>query len=533
MLRAGPGDALFGAVGPVRLLSTQPPVFLTGIPLGVPLGIARAFAERYGNVDAGFVVYPTWSIEAPGRAEAIREAYERHRKRFPKHRFRFICNTEVEAALLQGAGLPAMLLNKNFLVSDEIFRPLEGVATEFDAIYVARFVPNKRHELTALVPRVGYVTYVEPGLRQLLRFRRLLAETLRRNPGHVLLNKRRGLKTKYLSREQVNHVLNRGAVGLVLSEEEGSSYASMEYMLAGSPVVSTPSKGGRDLYFDPEFCIVCEPNPEAVRDAVAALRARNLSREYVRQKMLERIGPERERFLAVVDDVIAEAGGTRRYAGRAWPFGKVSGVTWGPYGKHLAGFAEAARAKLAGEIGLDPAAMAKIQLEASELRPIIAAIKERPGCRLLVFGCGNDSPLWERVNSGGTTAFVEDNPKWAETIRGRLTTATVHETRYSAPRALWRDLLDSPADLALELPKAVGDQRWDIVLVDGPAGYDERQPGRMQSIYAASRLVAPGGMVFVHDCERPVEAAFASRFLGDDRLAVEAKGRALLKGYGF
>ena len=62
-------------------------------------------------------------------------------------------------------GLPAEFLNKNFTVSEQIFRPLDGVEVEFDAIYNARFVPEKRHELAALVPRVAYVTYVD-GVRR-------------------------------------------------------------------------------------------------------------------------------------------------------------------------------------------------------------------------------------------------------------------------------------------------------------------------------------------------------------------------------
>jgi glucuronoxylan 4-O-methyltransferase len=85
----------------------------------------------------------------------------------------------------------------------------------------------------------------------------------------------------------------------------------------------------------------------------------------------------------------------------------------------------------------------------------------------------------------------------------------------------------------MDLPVELGSRRWDVILVDGPAGYDDTQPGRMKSIYAASRLVAAGGRVFVHDCDRPAERAFTSRYLGDDRLFVEAKGRATLRGYTF
>jgi glycosyltransferase involved in cell wall biosynthesis len=333
--------------GPVRLLSAAPPIFLSGIPYNGYLGIADAFAERYGNIRAGFVIFPTWSIESPGFPQAIRRKFLRHLKRYPHHTIRFICNTRKEAELLEEVGLPAVFLNKNFMVSDRIFRPLQHANVEFDGVYNARFVPEKRHELAATVPRVSYIAYMErtfDGRHERERqeqFRRLCAVTLARSPGHALLNRVDidGLPT-VMSHEQVNAGLDRATVGLILSEEGGSSSASIEYLLAGLPVVSTPSKGGRDVFFDPEYCIVCEPNPAAVRDAVAALRARNIPKEVVRARTLAKIQPERERFLAIVDDLIEERGGKGRYSTGAWPFGDTSGVTWRRFEEHLAEFAE-------------------------------------------------------------------------------------------------------------------------------------------------------------------------------------------------
>src|SRR5262245_185962 len=114
----------FGRSWPVRILSAAPPVFLTGMPDQEYLGIAGAFARRYGNAKAGFVLYPTWSIERPGVPEAIESQFAAHSERHPNHRFRFICNTRREAALLEQLGLPATFLNKNFMVSERIFRPL-------------------------------------------------------------------------------------------------------------------------------------------------------------------------------------------------------------------------------------------------------------------------------------------------------------------------------------------------------------------------------------------------------------------------
>lgn len=189
--------------------------------------------------------------------------------------------------------------------------------------------------------------------------------------------------------------------------------------------------------------------------------------------------------------------------------------------------------EVAQEFGLDPDALTSVQLHANELRPIAMTIRGKPGCALLVFGCSNDSPFWEKINRSGTTAFLEDDPEWVVKTRARLATAAVHTISYGTSLTEWRRLLGSPFQLVMELPVEVGSRRWDVILVDGPAGHKDTQPGRMKSIYAASRLVAAGGHVFVHDCERPAEQAFASRYLGDDRLFIEVKGRAVLRGYAF
>lgn len=211
--------------GPVRVLSVEPPIFLSGIPYDEYVGFAGPFARHYGNVDAGFIIFPTWSIEQPGRPEALRQRLLEHVSRYPNHKFRFICNTAAEAELLRGVGIPALFLNKNFTVSDQMFRPLASATVEFDAVYVARLVPEKRHELAAAIPRVGYVAYMEftrddqqeQDRRE--QFRGLHASLLAQNPTHALLNEVAddGLPVA-MSHQQVNAALSRAAVGLILSE---------------------------------------------------------------------------------------------------------------------------------------------------------------------------------------------------------------------------------------------------------------------------------------------------------------------------
>jgi SAM-dependent methyltransferase len=349
----------------------------------------------------------------------------------------------------------------------------------------------------------------------------------------VLLNRLQDDLPVRFSHQEVNQALSRAATGLVLSEVEGASYAAMEYMLAGLPVVSTPSQGGRDIYFDPDYCAVVAPDPRSIRDAVTALRQRNIPRAYVRERTLQRIEPGRRRFVALVEEIIADLGAPKRFAPSAWPFGEISGVPWDSFAAQVAAFEVERTAELAREVGLEPGGLDGVQLEVAELRPIIQAIRAKPGGGVLVFGCGNDSPVWESLNAGGVTAFVEDDAEWAAVARARLRSAAVFVTRYGTTRRQWRTMLTQPSVLAMTLPDEIRSRQWDVILVDGPAGYDDDRPGRMKSIYEASRLVAPGGKVFLHDSERPVESAYAARYLRGGRLFLEAKGRAVLRGYEF
>ncbi|MFA5958051.1 hypothetical protein [Hyphomicrobium sp.] len=432
--------------------------------------------------------------------------------------------------MLESVGQPALFLNHKFTVSEQIFRPLPDVAIEFDAIYNARFVPEKRHELAADIEKVAYLAYSEPQEARQKDFRALWPKTKALCPGHVLLNDLAdGLPVKQ-SQEDVNIALARAATGLILSEVEGASYAAMEYLLAGLPVVSTPSIGGRDVFFDPEYVIICEPDPRSVRDAVAALKERDIPRQYIREKTLQKIEPERLRFLALIDELSEELGGDRGNFG-AWPFGEISGVPWAGFNSHLAEFDKTQVARLEKEFDLPEGALSEIQLTTGEIRVILDAIRSKPNCRLLVFGCGNDSPLWEKANSGGITVFLEDDPQWAEKARGVLTSAEVHDVHYGTRQEKWRSLLKHPRKLKMKLPRSVRQRRWDVIFVDGPAGYRGDLPGRMKSIYHASRLAACGAKVFVHDCERAAEDALAERYLGQHRKFVEVSGRALLRGY--
>lgn len=302
------------------VLSSDPVIIYTKAGVDLKGNVAGIFGHRYPQIPATFLVSPKWSWELPIYPARIHADVSDIRRRSRRHRIIFLCNTPREAEMLNEVGETAIFCNQHVTVSEEIFRPLAGYAPTYDAVYNARLDPWKRHELAFQIPKVAYVTYFAGSLLKNPELAEARLRLVREHePDHVVFNKIvNGVPIRLLP-SQVNVVLNQAAVGLCLSAKEGAMYACIEYLLAGLPVVSTPSIGGRDIFFDPEYCLIVAPVAEAVRDGVAELRARNLPRDYVRKRTLDKIEPQRRRFLEILNEVLV-AEGAEPFPLVGWPF---------------------------------------------------------------------------------------------------------------------------------------------------------------------------------------------------------------------
>ena len=165
-----------------------------------------------------------------------------------------------------------------------------------------------------------------------------------------------------------------------------------------------------------------------------------------------------------------------------------------------------------------------IQMNTEELHSIISVIEKIKPCNLLVFGVGNDSSLWIRKNSEGRTAFIEDSLPWFNKIKSRNKGMEAYVVDYGTIRTQWKELLNKPKKLWPDMPKYITKTKWDVVIVDAPAGWQDDKPGRMKSIYVASRLIKKHGHVFVHDCGRVIEKTYSNKFLKKRNLYEEICG---------
>src|SRR5262245_17573775 len=320
------------------VLSRDPPVFL--VPIGGlrPLWMVESLSSFLADRAVLFLLLAYWSLEEDWRIEIMRANAERHRQRFPKHSLVFLSNTAEEQRRLDAAGLEAVLVHQNQIISEHIFRPLPNPTISFDAVYNARLARFKRHHLAAAVDRLVYIAFRCPVDMSRTAGRAYLQRMLARSPNHRIANPLVNGLPVHLTHEQVNEIYNQAAVGLCLSPVEGAMYASLEYMLAGLPVVTTPSRGGRDAFFDADHSWTVDPDPRAVRDAVVALRDKAIPRHVVRRRTLERVEAERQRSLRQLDRVLARHG-TRLEASAIWPpKGRATAIAWKPVRSHIDDF---------------------------------------------------------------------------------------------------------------------------------------------------------------------------------------------------
>lgn len=211
-------------------------------------------------------------------------------------RFTVLCNYPAQVGLARSAGLKAIFCNANAFIDEEVFRP-QPMQKRFDAVSNARLVKLKRVHLARLVPNLALI--------QGHRLEATEYDDPREIP-HAYLNE------GPLSPRAVVRVLSASRVGLALSEAEGGCLASSEYLLCGLPVVSTPSRGGRDVWYDADNSQICEPTPEAVRDAVRLLIGRlnrgELEPQAIRARHLALAEEHRGRFVEVTGRAFGSIG---------------------------------------------------------------------------------------------------------------------------------------------------------------------------------------------------------------------------------
>lgn len=286
------------------VVNRQPFIIATWAGAGVPLGV-MSFPEAFAGQPAIVLLFSSFFTDADN-AKRRANLIHRHRAFNLSHHIVAFGSDATEAGYLRDAGLNAMQINANCFLNETVFKPLPGTAIEFESVYNARLASEKRLELAAEVAALGLICVRNKGSETSSEFDELISHWRQRLPHATFSNWTTDNDCIYLSRPQVNEIYARSRVGLILSAAEGTNRASMEYMMAGLPVVSTRSLGARDYFFDPEYCCIVDDNPRDIAQAVSALSRRNIPRQYIRDKTMYRVERERERFCEICEQLAVD-----------------------------------------------------------------------------------------------------------------------------------------------------------------------------------------------------------------------------------
>ena len=141
-------------------------------------------------------------------------------------------------------------------------------------------------------------------------------------------------------------------------------------------------------------------------------------------------------------------------------------------------------------------------------------------CNFLVFGLGHDAYVWDEINAGGRTVFLEDDEEWISNFED--SGLEVYPVNYNTKAADYEKIGFDESKLRMDLPKDITDVSWDMIFVDGPLGHNPprpyKGPGRMKSIYAAYNLLKNNGICIMDDMGRLIESKYAYHFFGKENL---------------
>lgn len=229
------------------------------------------------------------------------------------------CPTVEEAAALQREGVSTLHCSTSALVREDFFTPSPGRQPRFDAIYDARWASYKRHDLAGAIRSLALIAQRPQEPKQVSIDYVHGAHAAVKHATWILSPW--GPGNRWLSHEEINAAYNQARVGLCLSRAEGQMLASVQYLLAGLPVVTTRNLGGRDEFFDPAYVCWVEDDPTAVAAAVDELVSLNLDPQMIREATLAKISQHRARMQTWMRQAIeAEGGELGRWDGD-WPVG--------------------------------------------------------------------------------------------------------------------------------------------------------------------------------------------------------------------
>jgi len=211
-------------------------------------------------------------------------------KQCPQLKITILTNTPEEVTVLSNLGLNAVYCHQNAFIDESKYNIIEGVPKVYDAIYIARISPFKRHALAREI-----------------RSLRLIGDYHLREQEYVdgiLKMLSHAVRSQKVLASDIPKELAKCRCGLCLSKEEGAMFVSAEYLLCGLPIVNTENIGGRDYLF-PDFAVKTVPdNSHDIADAVRYFCANPIDPHKIREATLEKMQVHRATLTKLIQEIL-------------------------------------------------------------------------------------------------------------------------------------------------------------------------------------------------------------------------------------
>lgn len=215
----------------------------------------RLFTANNIPENSYFCFSSTWSGYTLKSLERQIEFFEEvTHHRFSRERLIHLANEQQSLEVARKLGLTnSIFCNHNAWIDFNVFKIIGGNKRQFRMAMNCRPELFKRPYLAKNINGLVVIKGANYNPKSFYDLNQL-------NPKYI--------NTSRISPVEVNDLLNQAYCGGIFSEVEGACFASSEYLLAGLPVISTKSIGGRDYWYNENNSIICKPTPESVKDAV-------------------------------------------------------------------------------------------------------------------------------------------------------------------------------------------------------------------------------------------------------------------------
>lgn len=134
--------------------------------------------------------------------------------------------------------------------------------------------------------------------------------------------------------------------------------------------------------------------------------------------------------------------------------------------------------------------------------------------KLLVFGLGYDSKMW--YNGNKNTYFIESNNKYINLNKNDIPESNIFKYDYKNINVKESFKMSIDDIKKYVIPEKIKNLApFDIIIIDGPEGYQADSPGRLIPYYWSTILSKKGTIIYGDDSLRKLENYCINKFLKD------------------